>query len=139
MPALLHTNIRQHAGAATAHVQISFSQLELDLRITDDGGGKSHNSNGSGHGLIGMRERVALYGGTLTSGPRSGGGLRGSGADLRSGSLGMIRVLIADDQALVRGGFRVILGSEIDIDVVGEAADGQQAIDLASRLTRTSC
>jgi DNA-binding NarL/FixJ family response regulator len=47
----------------------------------------------------------------------------------------MIRVLIADDQALVRGGFRVILGSETDIDVVGEAADGQEAIDLARRLT----
>jgi signal transduction histidine kinase len=68
------TNIRKHAGAATAHVQISFSQRELDLRITDDGGGHGHNTNGSGHGLIGMRERVTLYGGTLTSGPRSSGG-----------------------------------------------------------------
>ena len=68
------TNIHKHAGAATAHVEISFSQRELDLRITDDGSGHGHNANGSGHGLIGMHERVALYGGTLTSGIRSSGG-----------------------------------------------------------------
>ena len=43
----------------------------------------------------------------------------------------MIRVLLADDQALVRGGFRVILESQPDIAVVGEAADGAEAIELA--------
>ena len=43
----------------------------------------------------------------------------------------MIRVLLADDQALVRGGFRVILESQPDIAVVGEAADGVEAIELA--------
>ena len=41
-----------------------------------------------------------------------------------------IRVVIADDQALVRGGFGMILGAEPDIDVIGEAADGSQAITL---------
>jgi DNA-binding NarL/FixJ family response regulator len=46
----------------------------------------------------------------------------------------VIRVLIADDQALVRGGFRVILDSETDIQVVGEAVDGQQALELAASL-----
>jgi DNA-binding NarL/FixJ family response regulator len=46
----------------------------------------------------------------------------------------MIRVLLADDQALVRTGFRMILKAEPDIDVVGEAADGLQAIDAARRL-----
>jgi DNA-binding NarL/FixJ family response regulator len=43
----------------------------------------------------------------------------------------MIRVLLADDQALVRGGFGSILGGQDDIDVVGEAADGAEAVDLA--------
>jgi DNA-binding NarL/FixJ family response regulator len=47
----------------------------------------------------------------------------------------VIRVLIADDQALVRGGFRVILDSETDIEVVGEAVDGQQALKLAAGLS----
>ena len=46
----------------------------------------------------------------------------------------MIRVLIADDQALVRAGFRMILDAEEDIDVVGEAADGVEAVEQARRL-----
>ncbi|WP_197289930.1 response regulator [Saccharothrix sp. NRRL B-16348] len=46
----------------------------------------------------------------------------------------MIRVLIADDQALVRGGFRMILESRDDLDVVGEAADGAEAVTLTASL-----
>jgi len=45
-----------------------------------------------------------------------------------------IRVLLADDQVLVRTGFRMILKAEADIDVIGEAADGTQAVDAARRL-----
>jgi DNA-binding NarL/FixJ family response regulator len=45
-----------------------------------------------------------------------------------------VRVVIADDQELVRTGFRVILDSEPDIEVVGEAGDGHEAIELAGRL-----
>jgi DNA-binding NarL/FixJ family response regulator len=43
----------------------------------------------------------------------------------------VIRVLLADDQALVRAGFRVLIESEPDLEVVGEASDGQEAYDLA--------
>ncbi|MFD7656702.1 response regulator [Actinosynnema sp. NPDC059797] len=46
----------------------------------------------------------------------------------------MIRVLIADDQALVRGGFRMILESRDDVEVVGEAADGAEAVALTAEL-----
>ena len=46
----------------------------------------------------------------------------------------MIRVLIADDQALVRGGFRMILDAQQDIEVVGEAADGREALARAREL-----
>lgn len=46
----------------------------------------------------------------------------------------MIRLLIADDQAVVRTGLAVILGAEPDIDVVGQAADGEEAVQLARRL-----
>jgi DNA-binding NarL/FixJ family response regulator len=46
----------------------------------------------------------------------------------------VIRVLIADDQALVRAGFRMILDAEEDMEVVGECADGTQAVDSAKRL-----
>ncbi|MER7107554.1 response regulator transcription factor [Streptomyces sp. NPDC000229] len=46
----------------------------------------------------------------------------------------MIRVVLADDQTLVRAGFRSILADETDMDVVGEAADGEQAVALAREL-----
>ncbi|MGH2661162.1 MAG: response regulator, partial [Actinomycetota bacterium] len=47
----------------------------------------------------------------------------------------MIRVLLADDQVLVRAGFRALLDAQDDIEVVGEADDGSEAIRLASELT----
>jgi DNA-binding NarL/FixJ family response regulator len=46
-----------------------------------------------------------------------------------------LRVLLADDQALVRSGFQMILSAQPEIEVVGEAEDGRQAIDLANRLS----
>ncbi len=46
----------------------------------------------------------------------------------------MIRVVLADDQALVRAGFQALLDAQEDIDVVGEAADGQEAVELAKKL-----
>ena len=45
-----------------------------------------------------------------------------------------VRIMIADDQALVRAGFKMILDAEDDIEVVGEAVDGLQAVDMAKRL-----
>ena len=45
-----------------------------------------------------------------------------------------VRVLLADDQPLLRTGFRMVLGGEADLDVVGEAGDGVEAVDLARRL-----
>ncbi|MEO6083557.1 MAG: response regulator transcription factor, partial [Umezawaea sp.] len=45
-----------------------------------------------------------------------------------------LRVVLADDQSLVRAGFRVILGTEPDIEVVGEAGDGEQAVDVVARV-----
>ena len=46
----------------------------------------------------------------------------------------MIRILLVDDQALVRAGFRLILDAEPDLEVVGEASDGEQAVTLAAEL-----
>jgi len=71
------TNALKHAGNATAHVRLSFGVYWLIVEIFDTGRGPVPGSDQAvGHGLVGMRERVALYGGTLRTGPRPGGGFR---------------------------------------------------------------
>jgi signal transduction histidine kinase len=68
------TNVVKHAGGAAAEVVIRYGPSVLELAIVDDGHGRATSRNGAGHGLIGMRERVALYGGTLEAGTKDGGG-----------------------------------------------------------------
>ncbi len=69
------TNVRKHGGpAAQAQVILRYCEDALVLTITDDGRGAAAVTDGAGHGLIGMRERVAVYGGSLEAGPRPGGG-----------------------------------------------------------------
>jgi signal transduction histidine kinase len=69
------TNTRKHGGpAASAQVLLRYCEDALVLRITDDGFGAAAATDGAGHGLTGMRERVALYNGTLQAGPLPGGG-----------------------------------------------------------------
>ncbi len=71
------TNVRKHAGgSASATVRISYEPDALVVEVTDDGRGAATSLSGvgSGNGLIGMRERVEIYGGQFTSGPRRGGG-----------------------------------------------------------------
>ena len=70
------TNALKHAGTATAQVRLTFGVYWLIVEIVDTGRGPSLDPNRAGHGLVGMRERVALYGGTLRTGPRPGGGFR---------------------------------------------------------------
>ena len=68
------TNVRRHSGAARARVVVRYRVDALDLEIVDPGPGRSATPNGAGHGLVGMRERVALLGGTIVAGPLPGGG-----------------------------------------------------------------
>jgi signal transduction histidine kinase len=70
------TNALKHAGPAHAKVRVVYGANALELEISDDGGGPAAPAEaaGGGHGLVGMRERAALYGGEVTSGHRRGGG-----------------------------------------------------------------
>ena len=68
------TNVVRHAGDAAAEVVIRYEAHALELDVVDDGRDPGTSANGSGHGLIGMRERAALYGGTLDAGTQAGGG-----------------------------------------------------------------
>ncbi|CAL9303060.1 hypothetical protein SUDANB51_04632 [Streptomyces sp. enrichment culture] len=77
------TNTRKHGGPnAGASVRLVYFDDGLGLLVEDDGKGAPHELyeegglDGQGHGLIGMRERVGMVGGTLDAGPRPGGGFR---------------------------------------------------------------
>jgi signal transduction histidine kinase len=68
------TNALKHAGDAHASVHVLYRADSLEIEIVDDGGGVPAPVSGGGHGLVGMRERVALYGGRLDAGRRPSGG-----------------------------------------------------------------
>ena len=68
------TNALKHAGEAHAVVQVRYGADSLELEIVDDGPGGQVRVASGGHGLAGMRERVALYGGRLDTGRRPSGG-----------------------------------------------------------------
>jgi signal transduction histidine kinase len=67
------TNVIKHAGPARVSVSVHCDAQAVTIDVEDDGTGHSGQS-GRGHGLVGMRERVALFGGELTAGPRPGQG-----------------------------------------------------------------
>jgi signal transduction histidine kinase len=68
------TNALKHAGEAHASVRVRYGQDSLELEITDDGRGAPAPVASGGHGLVGMKERVALYGGKLDAGQMPGRG-----------------------------------------------------------------
>jgi signal transduction histidine kinase len=88
------TNVIKHAAAATACVKVSYEKGAVALEITDDGPGRRDGREAgpgradapragavtspfsTGHGIIGMRERVAVFGGEFAAGPRADGGFR---------------------------------------------------------------
>jgi signal transduction histidine kinase len=74
------TNVIKHASGAEAVIRLVYGERELVITVTDDGGPAGYGPPGppamGGRGLIGLRERVELYGGELDAGPRPGGGWR---------------------------------------------------------------
>ena len=71
------TNTTKHARAEHAWVKVRYAPRAVELEIGDHGPGDAARRtprHGGGHGLVGMRERVALYHGSLDTGPRPGGG-----------------------------------------------------------------
>jgi signal transduction histidine kinase len=70
------TNALRHAGATTARVEVRYCTDRLELEVANDGRGhrRAQDHPGGGRGLVGIQERVALFGGDLEAGPRAGGG-----------------------------------------------------------------
>jgi signal transduction histidine kinase len=70
------TNTVKHAGARTAEVRLRYLDHAIEVEVNDDGRGAAGAATGTGLGLVGMRERVAVHGGELDVGPRRGGGFQ---------------------------------------------------------------
>jgi signal transduction histidine kinase len=72
------TNVLKHSRPRRVTVTLAFRDSTLDVEVLDDGAAAATNGahSGGGHGIVGMRERVALLGGELETGPRASGGFR---------------------------------------------------------------
>ena len=122
------TNVARHARPPRAVVRITYRPDDVMVEVDDEG--RPNGPVVAGTGMTGMAERASTLGGSFAAGPRPGGGFQVR-ACLPATERTVIRVLLADDQALVRAGFRSLLGDEPDIEVVGEARDGDEAVALA--------
>jgi DNA-binding NarL/FixJ family response regulator len=132
------TNVTRHAGPACATVLVRYGQDSLTVQVDDDGEGAvgDQDQRPGRHGI------AACASGWPPSGVRSPPGrvpaagfrvLAHLPLDWEKGAA-MIRVVLADDQALVRAGFKALLDAQEGIEVVGEAADGDEAVRLARAL-----
>jgi len=72
------TNVMTHAAGATAHVEVEYEEESLSVSITNDNSGidQTAGRTSGGRGIIGMRERTALFGGTFEAGQTDDGGWR---------------------------------------------------------------
>jgi PAS domain S-box-containing protein len=147
-------NCAKHSGAGRAGVRVVCDEATLHVTVSDSGSGfdpqclTTPGDTRTGFGLFGIRERIQLVGGSfeIESAPNAGSRFHmclpltdsGPVAALPphiTSSEGGIRVLIADDHAIMLEGLTVMLSKEPDIEVVGQARDGRQAIEMTRRLT----
>ena len=130
------TNALRHSGAHHATVTLRWSPTRLDVEVEDDGRG--------------LRRRPCERRARPGRHPRTGGAVRRHGAAraraVRRHPAGghppveghrvsdVTRIVVCDDQGMVRAGFKSLLEAEPDLEVVGEASNGQEAIDIVTLL-----
>ena len=125
------TNALKHAGGASSRVSIRHTARRARTRGQRRRGRRPTRRGARPRPDRHARARRAATAARSRPGRAPAAGSRS--ARCRSPTP-MIRVLIADDQALLRGGFRMLLEAQDDLEVVGEAGDGAEALELARRL-----
>lgn len=152
----LLVNVGKHAQAASAHVRACVDDGMIRIEVEDDGRGFDpaavHQRTAAGFGLFSIHERLAHMGGAMTIDAAPGRGTKIILTAPLAGEEGTafpvsletthegaarrrITILLADDQTLTREGLRSLLDRLPDMQVVAEAADGEQAIALAEQHT----
>ena len=136
------TNVIKHAPGSPATVHLTVDAAEVRLSVHSMG----PPGTGTGLGIISMRERAESLGGSCHAGPaiRAGWSARRSRSTApqqlarrhsqRCGGGDMIKVLLVDDQELVRAGLRGILRSRFGFDIVGECPDGTTVVAAVQSL-----
>ncbi|MFO7612897.1 MAG: PAS domain S-box protein [Clostridia bacterium] len=154
-------NVIKHSGVKSARLEMSCDEEQKQLRVTvsDRGAGFDTGAvlknEGTGFGLFSIHERLQLMGGTILieSSPGNGASLslivpleakeekkneaiREIKTEHKTTEKGedRIRVLVVDDHTVVRQGISALLGFHSDIEIVGEADDGQEAVEKARQL-----
>jgi hypothetical protein len=122
------TNVRRHAPGAASRWSSSTSRMRsaFECEIT----ARSRTEDADGHGLLGMRERAIMVGGTLSAGRRKAAGSPSMRAPDRRRRRMTIKVAVVDDQEIVRAGFAALLGTQEDFASSAPAADGEEAVEL---------
>ncbi len=154
-------NVAKHAQTDSATVRLRSAGGGVEMTVRDPGRGfdlekaASAGKETIGFGLFSLRERLGLVGGSLDIVTAPGQGTRCTvtiplgraaasepspavpqqpSAPSAVGQGAKIRILLADDHATVRAGLARLLAQESDIEVVGQAGDGREAVELAERL-----
>ena len=126
------TNCIRHAHASRVRIRVDARPTMLDLSVTDNGVGLDPAARREGLGLRGIEERVAGIGRHGHDRERDGRRFDAESPAAAANHWGVsLRVLLADDHAIVRRGLRSLLETEPGLNVVAEAADGIEALRLA--------
>ena len=125
------TNALRHAPGSRVRIRLQHSDVGLDVAVESTGRRRASSYGGSGRGLAGLRERVVSLG--RRAGDAGGGQRRLHAARQPAGSSPVIRVVVADDEALVREGLAAIVSTDPGLEVVETAADGASAVAAVRR------
>ena len=134
------TNVVRTRARRLGPVAITGTAEETLVLVVDDGTTDSPSPQ-RGYGLVGLAERISLAGGVLETGPGQGGRGFRVAAVLQRDRAGevTVRVVVVDDNELLRAGLLTVLGSDPEISVVGEARSGPAGVRWRSPGNPTWC
>ena len=133
------TNVDRHAAATECTVRLRRDGDALLVEVTDDGAGIAPAAE-AGVGLVALRERAAELGGRseVTCPPTGGTVVRAwlplEDEQEREDDMTSVRVVVVDDHQIVRDGLVALLGNLDDVEVVGSAADGRDAVHVVAEV-----